>query len=202
MKPHKRPGLGNLKLYSTRQKPQGRRRGRASPCQLAALRLHDLARLFRARYGVTLPDDDAGRDDMMVAVNHLASLAHPKGRIEKWLDLWVPWLSRAESQQIISEAIVSQQHWTADQLAWRLRLIDEDRTALGITTIGAIDCGKRQRMQRRKAKSKARSASHRTPRPDSSIEREKPWKAEGVSRRTWYRRRKARDTGGTDPYAP
>lgn len=149
-----RPKLGNLRLYEARQRP--RKRSRGSPCQIASLRLNDLARLFRARYGVTLPDDDAGRDDMMVAVNHLASLAHPKGRISKWLGLWTPWLTIAERDRIIGEAILEQHHWTADQLAWRLRLTDADRATLGITTIGAIDCSKRERTQRRKAKAKER----------------------------------------------
>lgn len=159
MKPTTRPRLGNVKLYSTRQK--SRRRGRASPCQIAALRLNDLARLYRARYGVTLPDDDAGRDDMLVAVNHLASLAHPKGRIGNWLELWTPWLTVAERRQIISDAITAQRHWTADQLAWRLRLTDADRTALGITTIGAIDCPKRERTKRRKARQRANARAWR-----------------------------------------
>lgn len=139
---------------------------------------------------------------MMVAVNHLASLARPKGRIENWLDLWCPWLTRAESTSIIAKAIMEQHHWTADQLAWRLRLTDADRTALAITTIGAIDCSKAQRTKRRKAKHKARMAGHRNPRPASSIERDKPWKAVGMSRATWYRKRKAGETRETDPCAP
>ena len=151
--------FAKVKLYSTKQK--SRHRSRASPCQLASLRLHDLARLFRARYGIELPNDDAGRDDMMVAVNHLASLAHPKKRINDWLDLWCPWLSRSESATIIAKAIVHQQHWTADQLAWRFNLLDEDRTYLGITTIGAVDCNKQQRIKRRKERQKANAKAWR-----------------------------------------
>lgn len=162
MVPQNRPRLANVKLYSTRQK--SRSRSRASPCQLAALRLHDLARLFRARYGVTLPDDDAGRDDMMVAVNHCASLAHPLGRIDKWLGLWCPWMTLAERDAIATQAILHKQHWTADQLAWRLRLTDADRTALGITTIGAIDCSKAQRRKRRKARIAANARAWRAKR--------------------------------------
>jgi hypothetical protein len=154
-----RPKLGNLKLYETKQR--SRKRSRASPCQIAALRLHDLARLFRARYGVTLPDDDAGRDDMLVAVNHCASLAHPLGKIDKWLGLWCPWLTLAERDAIATQAIIHTTHWTADQLAWRLRLIDKDRTALGITTIGAIDCSKRERTKRRKARIAANAKAWR-----------------------------------------
>lgn len=98
---------------------------------------------------------------MMVAVNHLASLAHPKGRISKWLGLWTPWLSIGERDKIITGAILEQHHWTADQLAWRLRLIDADRTALGITTIGAIDCPKRERTKRRKARIAANAKAWR-----------------------------------------
>lgn len=153
------PRLGNLKLYSTKQKP--RRHGSSSPRQIAALRLNDLNRLFRARYGVTLPDDDAGRDDMMVAVNHLTSLRHPLERIDNWLALWCPWITLKERNAIAGDAMIHPHHWTADQLAWRLRLTDADRTALAITTIGAIDCSKRERTKRRKAKSKERTQRHR-----------------------------------------
>lgn len=154
-----RPKLGNVKIYSTRQK--SRRRAHVSPCQIAALRLNDLARLFRARYGITLPDDDAGRDDLLVAVNHLASLAHPRQRIANWLGLWAPWMTLAECETITATAIMHQQHWTADQLAWRLRLTDADRTTLAITTIGAIDCSKRARTIRRKAKARERERLRR-----------------------------------------
>lgn len=157
----------NVRYFSNRQKP--RRRSRASPCQIAALRLHDLARLFRARYGVTLPDDDAGRDDMMVAVNHCASLAHPLGRIDKWLGLWCPWMTLKERDAIATQAIIHKQHWTADQLAWRLRLTDADRTALAITTIGAIDCNKRERKKRRLQKAKERMARNRAARSQHKL---------------------------------
>jgi hypothetical protein len=58
------------------------RRSRRSPMQLVALRMHDLAKLFRSRYGIELPDDDAGRDDMDVALNHLACLPHPMPAIK------------------------------------------------------------------------------------------------------------------------
>ena len=154
-----RPKLRNVKFYSQRVKP--RRRSRASPCQIAALRLNDLARLFRARYGVTLPDDDAGREDAMIACQHLASLREPIKRIDQWLILWCPWITLKERDALASKVLLHRQKWTSDQLAWRLRLIDADRTVLGITTIGAIDCSLRERKKRRLAKQKERSASNR-----------------------------------------
>lgn len=198
MKPSLR--RANVKWFSTKQKPGKRRR--PSPMQLVGLRLHDLAKIFRARYGVTLPDDDAGRDDLMVAVHHLASLAHPRGHIAKWLNLWAPWLTLAEQQQIIGEAIANPQKWKADALAWRMRLTKEDRRMLGVTTIGAIDENKAARTKRRKAldrqrKENARRAKGIKPRQSyegQSISKSKPWIAEGISRASWYRRKAAAET--------
>lgn len=198
-----RRSLGKVKLFSARQKP--RPRTDCSPCQIAALRLRDLAKLFRARYGVVLPDDDSGRDDIDVAVHHLASLAHPRGRITKWLELWAPWFTLAERTDLVTKAIARQQHWTADQLAWRLRLTKEDRRMLGITTIGAIDLAKRERTKLRRSKAKHRAAGYRRARgakpraqyEAAAINRAQPWIAEGISRRTWYRRHR-----GTGPNTP
>lgn len=190
----------NVKWFSTKQK-RGKRR-RPSPMQLVGLRLHDLAKIFRARYGNVLPNDDAGRDDLMVAVHHLASLAHPRGHIAKWLDLWAPWLTLAEHKEIIGDALANPQKWKADALAWRMRLTKEDRRMLGVTTIGAIDENKAARTKRRRAldrqrKENARRAKGIKPRTayeGQSISATKPWEAEGISRRTWYRRQR-----GTSP---
>jgi hypothetical protein len=38
---------------------------------MSALRLADLRRVYAARYGRTLPDDDAGRDDVLILAHHL-----------------------------------------------------------------------------------------------------------------------------------
>lgn len=189
----------NVKWFSTRQKGKRRRR---SPMQLVGLRLNDLAKIFRHRYGNVLPNDDAGRDDLLVAVHHLASLAHPRGHIAKWLDLWAPWLTLAEHKTIIGDALASPQKWKADALAWRLRLTKEERRMLGVTTIGAIDENKAARTKRRRhldrqRKENARRAKGVKPRTvyeGQSVEQAQPWVEEGISRRTWYRRNR-----GTTP---
>lgn len=165
--------------------------------QIVALRIADLSALFRSRYGIMLPDDDAGRDDIKLAVDHLAALAHPARAITRWLETWAPWMTLAEHREVIAEGIARQCHWKADALAWRLRLTREERMNLGITTIGAIDHGKAARTKRRKerdrerkeAKRRAAGAKPRAAYEGDSIETAKPWAAEGVSRRTWYRRR-------------
>ena len=64
---------------------------------------------------------------------------------------------------------------------------------LGITTIGAFDLNKgartKRRMQRdRERKAKARRAKGMKPRKvyeGQSINRQKPWEAQGISRATW-----------------
>lgn len=182
-----------VRYYSTRQKSK---RKRSSPMQIVALRISDLSTLFRSRWGVVLPDDDAGRDDIKLAVDHLAALAHPARAITRWLETWAPWLTLAEHRQIIADGIANQRHWKADALAWRLRLTKEERTMLGITTIGAIDHGKAARSKRRKERDRERKAAQRraagaVPRKQyesGALSKAKPWIAEGISRRTWYRR--------------
>lgn len=134
---------------------------RSSPRQVAALRVCDLGKVFAARYGRTLPDDDAGRDDMMLALHHLAGLPQAARRCEQWLATWAPWLRVDECRELIGRAILEARAWSADQLAWRLGLTMADRTALGVTTIGAVDCNKAQRARLRKAKARVRERQRR-----------------------------------------
>lgn len=189
----------NVKWFSTKPKRKALRR--RSPMQLVTLRLNDLAKLFRGRYGHILPDDDAGRDDMLVAIHHLACLPHPQKPIEHWLEIWAPWLTIAERKLIVEPALACPMRWKADALAWRLRLTAADRATLGITTIGAIDENRSARKKRRKQQARKRMAQHRKSKgaisrktyEEQSLESQMPWLVQGISRATWYRRR-ARET--------
>lgn len=162
---------------------------------MASLRVYELTNLFHARYGRELPDDDAGRDDARVMVHHLGALSgDPRRRITPWLRQWCPWLSLAEAEELLIEAITRPQRWRADKLAWRMRLTAADRSALRITTIGAIDMSRAERARRRKlvntiAKVAARRAKGIKPRAEylASVLKPRPWEAAGVSRATWYR---------------
>jgi len=191
----------NVKWFSDKQKPK-HKAARRTPMQLVALRLNDLAKIFRHRYGVTLPDDDAGREDLVIAINHLANLARQRRHIANWIGLWTPWLTAAEQSDIVGAALANPQHYKADGLAWRLRLKAEERRMLGVTTIGAIDENKAARTKRRRnldreRKAKARRAKGAIPRKvyeANSIEQAMPWIDEGISRRTWFRRRKVLGT--------
>ena len=196
-----------LRIFSTRQKTRGR--SRASPRQIVSLRLRDFATLFRVRYhGGPLPDDDSGRDDIGPVIQHLAALPQPKRRAERWLREWAPWLTLAEQEEIITDGLMNARAWRADDLAWRYRVTREERTMLGLTTIGAVDFGKAARTKRRNERDRMRKAKQRRDRDQKlraeylaqhSISRTEPWRTEGISRASWYRRQ--RQMRGTETSA-
>ena len=182
----------------------GPRRARPSIC---ALRIPELSRLFRDRYGLYLPLDDAGFEDARIMADHMVQMAgDPRRRISQWLKLVMPSLSLQRGQAIIETAIHQPRRWRADTLAKAMQLTDTDRTRLRITTIGAIDVTKaeraiRRKIRRRQLAAETRAAKRTQTRAEylaASISKAKPWEVEGISRRTWYRRRKT----GTSPVAP
>lgn len=172
-----------------------RRRSRSKP-QMASLRVRDLNRLFSARYGHTLPDDDAGRDDAMVMAHHLACLSgNPAERVTNWLELRCPWFTIGETKALIAEVLTHPIRWRADKLAWRMRLTAADRSTLRITTIGAIDASKDERTAQRKERNRKAQQSRRRARgvkvraeyEARAISRAKPWISLKMSRAAWYR---------------
>jgi hypothetical protein len=69
---------------------------------------------------------------------------------------------------------------------------------LGLTTIGAVDCNKKQREKLRRGKARIRDMQRRRragakPRAEyeaDSLTRTQPWKELGISESTWRRRRR------------
>lgn len=105
-------------------------------------------------------------------------------------------MPEAEAEAIIEEASTTRRHTTADRLARWLGLTYEVRERFGITTIGAVDVSKRERARRRKerkrlAQERRRREQGAKPRANS-LSRTRPWQVEGISRRTWERRRQRR----------
>ena len=104
-------------------------------------------------------------------------------------------ITEDEARDIIEEARTTSRPRTPDGWARALGLTYARRQRIGITTIGAIDVNKRQRTQLRKLRAheryrRRRQALGATPRTQS-LSALKPWAAEGISRRTWERRRRA-----------
>jgi hypothetical protein len=174
-----------------------RRRKRAKPT-LAELRRRDLMRIFRFRYGLALPDDDAGRHDAALMLRHIAAnRSGARKRMIAWLELWAPW---ADTGRMIADALAAPRKLlSADELAAALGLTAAARRRLGVTSIGAIDETRADRAAHRRerarlAKERKRRAAGAVPRAvylEQCRARPKPWIAAGISRATWYRQRAA-----------
>jgi hypothetical protein len=97
--------------------------------------------------------------------------------------------SRHRPAQVLAEPM----YLTPDQLAARIGLTDAKRTELKLWSIGAVDCTKAQRIERRKKKKagkrKAKRATLRALRP-APVAETKPWLALGMSRSSWFARGK------------
>jgi hypothetical protein len=122
-------------------------------------------------------------------------------------------IDRAFTSDEIAEAIEQAEQRKglapADHLAAILGLEYADRQRLAICTIGAVDMTKAkrtiERKERKREKDRIRKAIRRRNRNALSrsewlssnyLSRTRPWEQEGISRRTWYRRR---DTSQSPP---
>jgi hypothetical protein len=109
-------------------------------------------------------------------------------------------ITEAEASAIIEEASIIRKCWSADNLARFLGVTYAQRQALGLTTIGSINVGRRARKELRKRRDRlAKEAKRRAAgmRPQSeSLSATQPWRALGMSRAVWYRRNKRRNVTG------
>jgi hypothetical protein len=113
-------------------------------------------------------------------------------------------IAEVQATTICDEAALYPHLPKADPLAKFLGVTFAQRQALGLQTIGSVDVKKRARKElrkRRDRKNKEKLRRARGMRPQSqSLTRTKPWEKDGVSRRTWERRRnKARDATLSTP---
>ena len=171
-----------------------------------AMRTGDLNKLFAKRYqgareDYVFPDDDSGIDDLRILLGHYA-YSNP-GRLTKIAALRAPWLTGAQYKYMLAEAMAAPRMWTFQELGDHVNLTEAELCDLGIRTVGTVDVTSKQRRQARKVRDKDQKAAKRRaegakPHAESAA-RTKPWEAEGISRRTYYRRRqKADGTGGTN----
>jgi len=119
---------------------------------MAAIRLAELTRWLHDTYGQGVelePGPDAVRIAEIFA-HHIAGLANAERRITQWLAFYAPSIPPRDQERLIANAQGKPIHWSADKLAWKISLRDEQRTRLKITTIGAVDCTKEQRAARQR----------------------------------------------------
>jgi hypothetical protein len=175
-------------------------------------RLREIERIVRHRYGVIPDTDDADiiLGEVACCYQHLLWKKFGRPTFDKlleWLQLWCeqfgPGVSILLLREVAREVCRRPHLSTADECAERLRLTYNERTHLRITTIGSHDVDKRERAKRNKARKRkrdrVRAAGKRAMRGAvcrkqylaNSVSATQPWKAEGISRRTWERRRRA-----------
>ncbi|MBB4103554.1 hypothetical protein [Allorhizobium borbori] len=166
------------------------------------LRLRELEQLIRHRHQRGIPDP-AGTDDFDSCFAYLfVAAATPRSQpVASWCQTWAPWVSGADLADLAHRNKRRRHMLSADAAAKILHVTMKERDDLGLKTIGACDVSaedrkslaketKRERDKRRQAaKRRAEGAENRNSYTAESINRLKPWEAEGISRRTWYRRR-------------
>jgi hypothetical protein len=147
------------------QAEQRRKRDDERPDQsrlITLIRLREMERLFKSRYGRFLPDDDAGIDDLTIAAHHVAFLrGEVIEHIVAWARAWAPWLRNPDAEGLAKRVAAQPRKWTADALAWRLHLSMTERTALKITTIGAFEMSKAEREAIQKERKRERERARR-----------------------------------------
>lgn len=149
--------------YSRKAKVGKRSRG------MAAIRIAELTRWLHDEYGVEL--EPCERSEMIIRIfaHHFMSLPDGPRRLTSWFGEYCPWLSLQDREYLIGEATRAPLKWSADKLAWKLRLNDAKRTELKITTIGAIDCNARQRAERRKRRNAEKQKARREAKRQSRV---------------------------------
>lgn len=173
---------------------------------MTVLRTREVRRVLQQRYerhGGLIPDDDAGRDDLAILLSYVVEI-NPVDAIRRAAMLareYAPWLSQDDAMHMAEHALRNPIRLSADDLAQRLGVTDAMRTELRLTTIGATDVSKAERAERRRQRNKERTQASRRkkgvkPRAEhlaNSLSSSKPWELEGISRATWYRRKRETD---------
>ena len=118
--------------------------------------------------------------------------------------MYAEWMSHDEAHQLIDEINRTPTYLrkpTARQLGEKLRVSNKERELLRLKTIKPFDMTDKQLEEQRKAKNRARKwhlrrAAKKQTREvylaGNSISRQKPWQTEGISRATWFRKRRAK----------
>ena len=166
------------------------------------LRYGALLKLFRDRWGYILPDDDAGRSDLFELIMNI-SLA--PGSVEKKMacaiETWAPWIQPVEAKEMvghINRLTIYERTPTARELGNRLRLTNAERERLRLWPIAPFDKTDEELVAQRNVRERNRRARKRREQGvrtraiylSTLSKRPRPWEAEGVSRSTWYNRRK------------
>jgi len=164
------------------------------------LRLGNLRKLFRDRYGPTLPDDDAGREDLRELLLPISVGSHADIKMLNAIEVWAPWIEQKDADAIIAQINlmpIRQRKPTARVLGERLQVTNGERERLKLWTIAPCDMGDSmpwwRKFKDRERKRRVRQLQGRQSRAaylaKRTTSKEQPWRALGISRASWYRLR-------------
>src|SRR5262249_44281775 len=109
---------------------------RGSPALLCRVRRRQLEALCDRRYGARIPFDDAGIEDLKIVAHHIAHMGGDAlGHIVAWAAERMPDLPRERAEALARAVLDDPVKFKAATLGCRLRLTEEERAALRITTI-------------------------------------------------------------------
>ena len=168
------------------------------------IRIGSLNKLFAYRYGGcptncgwTFPDDDAGLEDLKILLHHYRfTFAHKMPHVMK---LRAPWAT----DKVLEEVLANPRKWKSERLGRLLNLTGKEWRELRIR-IAPVDMPAKERrdysrilsngkrLKKRRTKGMKSRAEYLEA---NSLSQTKPWVAEGISRRTWYRRQKENSRG-------
>jgi hypothetical protein len=185
---------------------QRRRELGASDDVRRLLRLREIEKLIRHRHGMVIPetDDPSYIEAAAFAINALLSTRDEIDKLDEhisgWCNRFAPWaLSRAAElvRPILLRLRGRIYDLTGDEVARLLNVTYDEWLEFRFKTIRQAQLPKEQfnslRRNNKKKRDRERQALKRREQGatshSQSLSRTKPWEAEGISRRTWERRR-------------
>ncbi|MER9306775.1 hypothetical protein [Mesorhizobium sp. M0496] len=166
----------------------------------ALQRLAEVDRLIADRYGQLLPPERLA--DFLTVATLCLKDAHG------WLNRYAPYAGDFDTAIDPVKRSIEWRRWNlnVEEAGAKLALTFDERQRLRIVTMWAADLpineqkaavakAKRERERLRIAAKREAKKPRSEWLADHQIERQHPWEAEGISRRTWYRRQQTQDIG-------
>lgn len=203
----KRDGSEQLLLGKVilKEKPSRKRAKRHDkPFSLENLRMREIEDVIRHRHGNGIPDPSGTDDvDLCHAYLRVVALTPASQNVSSWALVWAPWADPVTLALMDQAAADRERMLPSDAVARMLYVTMAERSALGLKTIGACDVSKAERNDAARERKKERDRNRqelnrrdagmmdRASYEATSLTALKPWIADGISRRTWERRRDA-----------
>src|SRR5262245_65636663 len=69
------------------------------------LRLGEIKKLLRSRYGHTLPDDDAGLADLELLLDCVSFVPNARFRMKNIIEVWAPWMDSRRAFGLVENLV-------------------------------------------------------------------------------------------------